>query len=59
MKIKIEANEQGNGCKVWLGEAVVSFPNQEDAKAYIAQLEERIEAASHTFTLDAGEAVAG
>ncbi|WP_162634813.1 hypothetical protein [Pseudomonas putida] len=54
MKITIEADEQGKGCKVWLGETAVSFPNQEDAKAYIAQLEERIEAAAHTFALDAG-----
>ncbi|MBK5354518.1 hypothetical protein JFU37_18720 [Pseudomonas sp. TH41] len=41
------------GCKVWLGETAILFPNLEDAKAYIAQLEERIEAASHTFTQDA------
>jgi hypothetical protein len=46
MKIRIEANEQGNGCKVWLGDNTVSFPNLDDARAYIAQLEERIEAAS-------------
>ncbi|NUT75060.1 hypothetical protein HNO86_08415 [Pseudomonas sp. C1C7] len=55
MKITIEANEQGHGCKVWLGETVVSFPSLEDAKTYIAQLEERIEAAAHTFALDAGD----
>ncbi|WP_160107377.1 hypothetical protein [Pseudomonas izuensis] len=55
MKIKIEANEQGSGCKVWLGETAISFPNLEDAKAYIAQLEERIEAASHTFALEGGK----
>lgn len=54
MKIRIEANEQGNGCKVWLGDNAVSFPNLEDAKAYIAQLEERIEAASHSFAHEAG-----
>jgi hypothetical protein len=54
MKITIETNEQGSGCKVWLGETAVSFPSLEDAKAYIAQLEERIEAAAHTFALDAG-----
>ncbi|MHC8353822.1 hypothetical protein ACYZTL_00850 [Pseudomonas sp. LB3P81] len=54
MKIMIEANEQGSGCKVWLGGTAVSFPNLEDAKAYISQLEERIEAASHTFAQDAG-----
>ena len=55
MKITIEANEQGQGCKVWLGETAVSFPSLEDAKTYIAQLEERIKAASHTFAQDAGE----
>lgn len=54
MKITIETNEQGSGCKVWLGETAVSFPNLEDAKTYIGQLEERIEAASHTFVQDAG-----
>jgi hypothetical protein len=54
MKITIETNEQGSGCNVWLGEQAVSFPSLEDAKTYIAQLEERIEAASHTFARDAG-----
>lgn len=54
MKITIEANVQGHGCKVWLGETAVSFPSQEDAKTYIAQLQERIEAASHNFAQDAG-----
>jgi hypothetical protein len=54
MKIIIEKNEQGCGCKVWLGETAVSFPSVEDAKTYITQLEERIEAASHTFAQDAG-----
>ncbi|QXH64066.1 hypothetical protein [Pseudomonas azerbaijanorientalis] len=54
MKITIETNEQGSGCKVWLGETGVSFLNLEDAQTYIAQLEERIEAASHTFAQDSG-----
>jgi hypothetical protein len=54
MKIRIEANEQGSGCKVWLGDNAVSFPNMDDAKVYIAQLEERIEAASHSFVQEAG-----
>ncbi|MHC8381844.1 hypothetical protein [Pseudomonas sp. LB3P14] len=54
MKITIETNEQGSGCKVWLGETAVSFPSLEDAKTYITQLEERIEAASHNFSQDAG-----
>ncbi|MGH8384877.1 MAG: hypothetical protein ACRESJ_05180 [Pseudomonas sp.] len=54
MNIKIEANEQGNGCKVWLGETAISFANMEDANTYIAQLEARIEAASHTFAQDVG-----
>ncbi|MGN2406699.1 hypothetical protein ACTACD_13055 [Pseudomonas syringae] len=55
MKISIETNVQGSGCKVWLGETAVSFPSLEDAKAYIAQLEERIEYASHAFAQDAGK----
>lgn len=54
MKITIENNDQGSGCKVWLGETAVSFPSLEDAKAYIAQLEKRIESASHAFAEDAG-----
>lgn len=54
MKITIETNEHGSGCKVWLGETAVSFPSLEDAKNYIAQLEERIEAASDVFAQDAG-----
>jgi hypothetical protein len=54
MKITIESNEQGGGCKVWLGETAVSFPSLEAAKTYIVQLEERIEAASHTFAQDGG-----
>lgn len=55
MKITIENNDQGSGCKVWLGETAVSFPSLEDAKAYIAQLEKRIESASHAFAQDAGK----
>jgi hypothetical protein len=54
MKITIETNEQRSGCKVWLGETAVSFPSLEDAKTYIARLEERIGAASHTFAQDGG-----
>jgi len=54
MKIIIETIDQGSGCKVWLGETAVSFPSLEDAKTYIAQLEERIEAASHVFGQDDG-----
>jgi hypothetical protein len=54
MKITIETIDRGSGCIVWLGETAVSFPSLEDAKTYIAQLEERIEAASHTFAQDAG-----
>lgn len=54
MKITSETNEQGSGCKVWLGETAVSFPSLEDAKTYIAQLEQRIEAVSHAFGHDDG-----
>lgn len=54
MKITIETNDQGSGCKVWLGETEVSFTSLKDAKAYIAKLEERIESASHAFAIDAG-----
>lgn len=54
MKIIIETNDQGSGYKVWLGETAISFPSLEDAKTYIAQLEERIKSASHAFAIDAG-----
>ncbi|MGA3800399.1 hypothetical protein [Pseudomonas fluorescens] len=49
MNVKIETNEQGSGCKVWLDDSPVSFKNLEDAQTYVAQLQERIEAASSSF----------
>ena len=45
MNIRIEANEQENGCKVWLGDNAVSFATRQEADAYITQLKERLEAA--------------
>ena len=49
MDIKIEADTEGNGCKVWLGNQPVSFKNRQDAERYIAQLQERINAAPPVF----------
>ncbi|MQT50085.1 MULTISPECIES: hypothetical protein [Pseudomonas] len=49
MNVRIEANEQGSGCTVWLDNNAVSFQNLEDAKTYVCQLQERIEAASRSF----------
>ncbi|WP_223503001.1 hypothetical protein [Pseudomonas sp. BF-R-24] len=49
MNVKIETDEQGNGCKVWLDDTSVSFKNLEDAQTYVSQLQERIEAASSSF----------
>lgn len=51
MNVKIEVNEQGSGCKVWLDDKAVSFQNLEEAQAYVAQLQGRIEAASSSFAL--------
>ncbi|WP_223460626.1 MULTISPECIES: hypothetical protein [unclassified Pseudomonas] len=53
MNVKIETNEQGSGCKVWLDDTPVSFKNLEDAQTYVAQLQERIEAASSSFASEA------
>lgn len=33
MNVKIEVNELGSGCKVWLDDNAVSFQNLEDAQA--------------------------
>ncbi len=51
MNVKIEVNEQGSGCKVWLDDNVVSFQNLKEAQAYVAQLQGRIEAAPSSFAL--------
>ena len=51
MNVKIEVNEQGSGCKVWLDDNPVSFQNLEEAQAYVAQLQGRIEAAASSFDL--------
>lgn len=54
MNVKIELNEQGNGCKVWLDDTAVAFGDEEAAQAYVAQLQGRLEAAPGSFT--SGEA---
>ena len=51
MIVKIEANEQDHGYKVWLDGNAVSFQSLNEAKAYVDQLQERIEAASNSFFL--------
>lgn len=50
MNIRIEANEQESGCKVWLGDNAVSFATRQEADAYIAQLRERLDAAPLSVT---------
>jgi ABC-type Fe3+-hydroxamate transport system substrate-binding protein len=49
VNVKIELNEQGNGCKVWLNDTAVAFGNEEEAQAYVAQLQGRLEAAPGSF----------
>lgn len=45
MKIKIEKNNNDDTCLVWLNEAAVTFRNEEEAQAYVDQLQTRLQAA--------------
>lgn len=49
MNLRIEADPLGKGCKVWLDDHAVSFQNQDDAKAYAAQLQARLDASPEAF----------
>lgn len=51
MNVKIEANDQGSGCKVWLDGSAVSFQSLGEAQAYVEQLQGRLDAASDSFAL--------
>lgn len=44
MDVRIEVNEQEAGCKVWLDQTAISFAKVEEAQAYVAQLEARLNA---------------
>lgn len=49
MKIEIQPNEQGSGCKVIIDGNPVSFTDISDAQSYVARLQERLQAASEAF----------
>lgn len=49
MKIGIQIDDQGQGCKVIIGDHTVSFASTGEAEAYVARLKERLQAASHAF----------
>jgi hypothetical protein len=49
MKVEIQPNEQGSGCKVIIDGHPVSFAQLSEAQAYVARLEERLQAAPEAF----------
>lgn len=49
MKIEIQSDETANGCKVIIDGHAVSFASTADAEAYVARLQERLQAAPHAF----------
>lgn len=50
MKIEIQNDETGS-CKVIIDGHAVSFASTEDAEAYVARLQERLQAAPHAFAV--------
>jgi hypothetical protein len=55
MNIRIEQNQSGQGCTVWLGKHSVSFASLESAQAYVAQLQKRIAASPTLFEERTGQ----
>jgi len=53
MKIDIQVDEHGSGCKVIIDGHPVSFANAVEAEAYVARLQERLQAAQHAFVTSA------
>ena len=51
MQISLERNEQGSGCKVTINGHPVSFASTSEAEAYVARLQERIQAALNAFVV--------
>lgn len=49
MKIDIQCDESGSGCKVIIDGHAVSFASNGEAEAYVARLQERLDAAPHAF----------
>ncbi|QPN43722.1 hypothetical protein I5S86_19540 [Priestia aryabhattai] len=57
MQIDIQLNEHDSGCKVVIDGHPVSFANAVEAEAYIARLQERLQAAQHAFVTSAEASV--
>ncbi|MGE7991740.1 hypothetical protein ACQKPE_11930 [Pseudomonas sp. NPDC089554] len=49
MKVEIQQDASGCGCKVVIDGHAVSFASVGDAQAYVARLQERLQAAPHAF----------
>jgi hypothetical protein len=49
MQVNIEKDEKGSGCKVVIDGHPVSFASEAEAEAYVARLQERLQAAPHAF----------
>jgi len=49
MQISIEKDQQGSGWKVVIDGHAISFASAADAEAYVARLQERLQAAPHAF----------
>ena len=49
MKIEIQCTEQETDCKVVIDGHPVTFTSLEDAQAYVATLQERVQAAREAF----------
>ncbi|WP_369991486.1 hypothetical protein [Pseudomonas xanthosomatis] len=49
MQVDIQQDEQGVGCKVIIDGHAVSFTSIAEAQAYVARLQERLQAAAHAF----------
>ncbi|MFJ4156663.1 hypothetical protein ACIPZF_17920 [Pseudomonas sp. NPDC089752] len=54
MKIEIQKSESESGCKVIIDGHAVSFASTDDAEAYIARLQERLQAAPGAFASPEG-----
>ncbi|MDH1692552.1 hypothetical protein [Pseudomonas sp. GD03766] len=53
MKIEIMNDESGTGCKVIIDGLAVTFTTTGEAEAYVARLQERLQAAPHAFAASA------
>lgn len=51
MQIDIRNDEQGSGCKVIIDGHPISFASTGEAEAYVARLQERLQAAPNAFSV--------